>query len=71
MYGILIFAVKFIFRYIARQEIKEEGISYNAEHKIREVSHCGIFRNGYVNGPFWSFLHGGNFHFALIGKEIF
>ena len=58
------------FRYIARTKIKVSGISYNSEDKVREVSHCGIFSNGYVSGPAWSFLHGGNFHFGMIQEPI-
>ena len=60
----------FFFRYISRTKIKVSGISYNSEDKVREVSHCGIFANGFVSGPAWSFLHGGNFHFGKIQEPI-
>lgn len=52
----------------------DSGINYNSKPKIRELLHCAIFRNGYVEGPKWDFIQGANFRFGLMdgqSKNIF
>lgn len=56
-------------RYIGQAEVKSEGIAYKSEVTIREITHCGLFKNGYLDGPQWHFLHGGNFQFGIVDSE--
>ena len=53
-------------RYISRTRIKDDGIAYSSEKTIKEVTHVGIYQNGYVNGPVWQFLQGGSFQFGIV-----
>ena len=61
--------MKFRSRYIAQAKIKQGGISYGVDPTIREVSRVGILKNGKPNGPSWTFLLGGSFHFGILTED--
>lgn len=52
-------------RYEPTKVEMDSGINYNSKPKIREVLHCAIFRNGFLEGPQWDFVQGSNFRFGL------
>ena len=47
----------------------DSGISYAKEKTVNEVYSCGIYQNGVLDGPFWEFLQGANFHFGIIDRK--
>ena len=56
-------------RYISQAKIKQMGINYGSDQMIKEVSRVGIFKNGKPDGPSWTFLHGGSFHFGYLEPD--
>ena len=46
-------------RYISREKIRDNSVQYSSEKNIKEVTHVGLLKNGYVDGPVWEFLQGG------------
>ena len=53
-------------RYITFAKIKSDGVNYSSEKRISEVTHVGVYVNGYINGPVWQFLQGGSFQFGIV-----
>ena len=53
-------------RYITFAKIKSDGVTYSSEKRISEVTHVGVYVNGYINGPVWQFLQGGSFQFGIV-----
>ena len=59
-------------RYISREKIRDNSVQYSSEKNIKEVTHVGLLKNGYVDGPVWEFLQGGSkWIFCLLLYKFF